>query len=276
MYAIHNGANVVNVSIGPNFNGLDILPIQDQDYIARTQFKNEEKVWKRIINVANEHNVIIVFAAGNDNILANIPPENRTNFTVNVAAVDSQIKRTDFTNYGEGSNVSAPGKCIKSSVPVNDYAVFDGTSMAAPIVSGTIALMKSLKPDVSVTDVLNILRATGEKVSENVPPMIQVDDALIALQTGKYPTSLPKETSPVDSNNGNNNSTIGGVLPDDATESHTDNENPNCPGGSSNAGVGSSNPGNEGIGTDYDAIRKLIEEYKRKIRELEKLLPENK
>ncbi len=303
MYAIHNGANVVNVSIGPNFNGLDILPIQDQDYIARTQFKNEERVWKRIINVANEHNVIIVFAAGNDNILANIPPENRTNFTVNVAAVDSQIKRTDFTNYGTGSNVSAPGKCIKSSIPVNDYAVFDGTSMAAPIVSGTIALMKSLKPDVSVTDVLNILRATGEKVSENVPPMIQVDDALIELQTGKYPTNQPgesggkeesgnasigdisspadnngsiDETSPVDSNNGNNNSTIGGVLPDDATESQTDNENPNCPGGSSNAGVGSSNPGNKGIVTDYDAIRKLIEEYKRKISELEKLLPENK
>ena len=303
MYAIHNGANVVNVSIGPNFNGLDILPIQDQDYIARTQFKNEERVWKRIINVANEHNVIIVFAAGNDNILANIPPENRTNFTVNVAAVDSQIKRTDFTNYGEGSNVSAPGKCIKSSIPVNDYAILDGTIMAAPIDSGTIALMKSLKPDVSVTDVLNILRATGENVSENVPPMIQVDDALIALQTGKYPTSLPgesggkeeggnasigdissptdnngsiEETSPVDSNNGNNNSTIGGVLPDDATESQTDNENPNCPGGSSNAGVGPSNPGNKGIGTDYDAIRKLIEEYKRKISELEKLLPENK
>lgn len=60
MYAIHNGANVVNVSIGPNFRGLDILPLPDQDYIAKTQFKNEERVWKRIINVANEHNVIIV------------------------------------------------------------------------------------------------------------------------------------------------------------------------------------------------------------------------
>ena len=40
MYAIHYGANVVNVSIGPNFRGLDILPLPDQDYIAKTQFKN--------------------------------------------------------------------------------------------------------------------------------------------------------------------------------------------------------------------------------------------
>ena len=54
-------------------------------------------------------------------------------------------------------------------------------------------------------------------------------------------------------------------------DAQTDNENPNCSGGSSNAGVGPSNPGNKGIGTDYDAIRKLIEEYKRKISELENL-----
>lgn len=187
MYAIHNGASVVNVSIGPNFRGLDILPLPDQDYIARTQFKNEERVWRRIINVANEHNVIIVFAAGNDNILANIPPENRTNFTINVAAVDNQIKGTDFTNYGRGSNISAPGKGIISSVPVNEYAVFDGTSMAAPIVSGTVALMKSLNPEVSVEDILHILQATGERVSDYMPPMIQVDDALIALKTGVIP-----------------------------------------------------------------------------------------
>lgn len=187
MYAIHNGANVVNVSIGPNFRGLDILPLPDQDYIAKTQFKNEERVWKRIINVANEHNVIIVFAVGNDNILANIPPENRTNFTVNVAAVDRQIKGTDFTNYGRGSNISAPGKGIYSSIPVNEYAVFDGTSMAAPIVAGTVALMKSLNQDISVTEVLHILQATGERVSDYMPPMIQVDDALIALKTGVIP-----------------------------------------------------------------------------------------
>lgn len=39
MYAIHNGANVVNVSIGPNFRGLDILPLPDQDYIAKLNSK---------------------------------------------------------------------------------------------------------------------------------------------------------------------------------------------------------------------------------------------
>ena len=307
MYAIHNGASVVNVSIGPNFRGLDILPLPDQDYIARTQFKNEERVWRRIINVANEHNVIIVFAAGNDNILANIPPENRTNFTINVAAVDNQIKGTDFTNYGRGSNISAPGKGIISSVPVNEYAVFDGTSMAAPIVSGTVALMKSLNPEVSVEDILHILQATGERVSDYMPPMIQVDDALIALKTGVIP-ELPDTNGNTNNEIANPNVGDGGSSGNNPINGETPiNENPgetggnvggNTPGDTGKTpGQDVQNPGNkpsptdpvndngkttpptsegENDGTDYDAIRKLIESYKRKISELEKLLPENK
>lgn len=250
MYAIHHGANVVNVSIGPNFKGLDILPIPDQEYIGRTQFKNEERVWKRIINVANEHNVIIVFAVGNNNILANIPPENRTNMTLNVAAVDRNIKGTDFTNYGIGSNISAPGKGILSSVPVDEYAVFDGTSMAAPIVSGTVALMKSLKPEISVSDILHILQATGQIVSDYIPPMIQVDDALMALKTGVIPkkkdNNMNNHPNP---NKSNENANSKETLP--ISEKKSD-------------------------GTDYNAIRELIESYKQKINELEKLLPENK
>lgn len=246
MYAIHNGATVVNVSIGPNFSGLDILPVSDQEHIVRTQFKNEERVWRRIIEAANEKNVIIVFAVGNDNIIASIPPENRTNLTVNVAAVARNFKETDFTNYGKGSNISAPGKGILSSVPTNQYAIFDGTSMAAPIVSGTVALMKSIKPDVAVSDVLTILQQTGRVVSNYVPPMVQVDRALEMLKTGAPPTDT---SNPANANDGS------GAVTADPSVSITSPE--------------------ENEGTDYDAIRRMIEFYKQKINELEKLLPEN-
>lgn len=242
MYAIHNGAMVVNVSIAPNFRGLDILPISDQKLIARTQFKNEEKVWRRIIQVANKKNVIIVFAVGNDNIIANIPPENRTNSTVNVAAIAKNFKETDFTNYGQGANISAPGKGILSSVPTNQYAIFDGTSMAAPIVSGTVALMKSIKSDVTISDVLTILQQSGRAISNYVPPMVQVDKALEMLKTGT-PFSSPDKNA--------------GVVSD-------------------SPGIGIDKPvPEENNQTDYEAIRKMIESYKQKIQELEKLLPEN-
>lgn len=263
MYAIHNGADVVNVSIGPKFKGLDILPIRDQDYIAKNNFKNEERVWKKIIKIANEHNVIVVFAVGNDNILANIPPENRTNLSINVAAVDEKIKETDFTNYGNGSNISAPGKGIISSVPVNDYAVFDGTSMAAPIVSGTVALMKSCKPDISVSEILHILQSTGKQVvGGKMPSMVQVDDALVALTTGAIPDRTDEENPFADKSESEDKS-----APKNGDAEEQENE--------------SSSEDNdvltEGVKEpDYESIRRLIEEYRRKISELEDLLPENK
>lgn len=271
MYAIHNGADVVNVSIGPNFKGLDILPIPEQDQIAKTQFKNEERVWKRIINVANQHNVIIVFAVGNDNILASIPPENRTNQTVNVAAVNKRIRGTDFTNFGMGANISAPGEAIVSSVPINKYDKLSGTSMAAPIVSGTIALMKSLNSELSVSEILHILRTTGEKVSEYIPPLIQVDDALIAIKTGHIPPIQPGHDNgnEIDSTS-NAHATL---LPEQPSNENSDTAENNS---NKEEQTQKDIPDKNNNENDYDAIRKLIETYKRKIKELEKLLPENK
>jgi hypothetical protein len=282
---------------------LDVLPVSDQDYIAKTQFKNEEKVWRRIVEVANEHNSIIVFAVGNDNILAYVAPENRVGYTVNVAAVSKEYEGTDFTNWGRGSNISAPGKEIVSSVPVNDYAVYDGTSMAAPIVSGTVALMKSQNEDITVMEVLKILQASGRKISDYIPPMIQVDAALQMQKSGVIPdqgtdSSIQEYpiagggTNPGTPINGNQPGGSVGDLP--GSNPGTQPQQP-LPGGGttqpSDPGSGQMPPGGQQpitgdtpgddsnaskSGTDYDAIRRLIEEYKRKISELEKLLPENR
>lgn len=188
MYAIHNGANIVNVSIGPSFQGLNQLPIEEQIKVAQQYFKNEEKVYRRIINAANEKNVILVFAAGNDNIVTAILPECRlTNNTVNVAACSSEYKSSRFTNYSLGTNVSAPGEGIYSAYPNNSFKQFDGTSMAAPIITGTIALMKSIKPDINVKQCIAVIQKTGKNLDEFIPPMVLIDQALIAVKNGDIP-----------------------------------------------------------------------------------------
>lgn len=230
MYAVHHGADVVNVSIGPDFKGLDVLPEEQQMRIAQTQFKNEEKVWRRIINVANRNKVVLVLAVGNDDILASIPPECRTDGTLNVSAVSKEYKVTDFSNYGAASNVSAPGQSIASAFTDNLFAVFDGTSMAAPIVAGTVALMKSIDKNITISEVRSILRQSGRVVGGDIPPMVQVDRALQMQRDGGVITA--PENSDVDES--------------------------------------------EAQVTDYDAIRRLIEQYKQKINDLERLLPENK
>lgn len=188
MYAIHNGANIVNVSIGPSFQGLNQLPIEEQIKVAQQYFKNEEKVYRRIINTANEKNVILVFAAGNDNIVTAILPECRlTNNTVNVASCSSEYKSSRFTNYSLGTNVSAPGEGIYSAYPNNSFKQFDGTSMAAPIITGTIALMKSIKPDINVKQCIAVIQKTGKNLDEFIPPMVLIDQALIAVKNGDIP-----------------------------------------------------------------------------------------
>lgn len=188
MYAIHHGASVINISAGESFSGLSALPESAQLDLANNYFKNEELVWNRIFTVAKKKNVTIVFAAGNDNILACVPPEHRNCEVITVAAVDHSSKATQFTNYGPGANVSAPGVDIYSSVPGNKYQCADGTSMAAPIVSGAVALMKSVNPNLEAQDIIRILQKTGTPTDADVVrPLIQLDKAIDAVKAGQVP-----------------------------------------------------------------------------------------
>lgn len=237
LYAVHSGADVVNISIASSFKGLGILPEDEQMNIIKNRFKSEEWVWHRVLNIAQSKNTVLVFAAGNDKVLTNLPPEHRTNRSINVTAVDKNISGSGFTNYGNGSVVAAPGVDIYSTYPVNTFNTLDGTSMAAPIVTGTVALMKSLNKSLTTSQIIHILTQTGKPAKGNVGPMIQVDKALNMIQTG--------------------------LIPDANTETIEDiNYNP-------------INPTPYNNESDYDAIRKQIEEYRRKIKDLEKLLPEN-
>lgn len=273
MYAVHKGADVVNISIGPSFQGLNQLPVELQNEIAQTQFKNVEKLWNRVCKLAADRNTILVFAAGNDDILSSVPPENRTSVAITVGAVDQNLYPTEFTNYGPCTDISAPGKEIYSSFPGNEFRSFDGTSMAAPIVTGTIALMKSLKKDLTVKQAYNVLYNTGADVYGFMPPMVQVNLALDAVKRGDF--SEPKERTfrsvpdsqgiPAGTDAPSSWETpAGGIIVE---------EGPGRIGEIGDANQPISIDGNE---QDYDAIRKLIAKYKQKIKELEGQLPENK
>ena len=190
MYAIHHDANVINVSAGECFTGLNALPESAQLDLANNYFKNEEFVWNKIFAVAKKKNITIVFAAGNDHILACVPPEHRNCEVVTVAAVDHGLKATQFTNYGPGANISAPGVDIYSSVPGNKYQFADGTSMSAPIVSGAIALLKSLNPNLESEDLIRVLQSTGKPTdADNIRPLIQLDKAVEAVKASDIPNA---------------------------------------------------------------------------------------
>ena len=259
MYAIHHGADVVNLSVGPSFKGLNQLPVDQQNEIAQRQFKNVEKLWARVCALAAKKNCILVFAAGNDDILSSIPPENRNASSIVVAAVDKNLYPTDFTNYGPCSDISAPGKGIYSSYPHGGFKSFDGTSMAAPLVSGTIALMKSIKKNLTVEQARNVLYKTGSDVYSFMPPMVLVDKALEGVKRGDFSTPTQREMKPVPDGAGDE-SAANRASP--VTERSPIEGNPPSP--------------SQGYETDYEAIRKQIARYKQKIEELERLLRQNR
>lgn len=259
MYALHHDADVVNISIGPSFKGLNVLPVEQQNRIAQTQFQNVAFLWARVCKLAAQKNTILVFAAGNDDILTSIPPENRNASSIVVTAVDQRMYPTVFTNYGPCSDISAPGKGIYSSFPSNAFQSCDGTSMAAPIVTGTVALMKSIKKDLTVEQARNALYSTGADVYGWIPPMVLVDKVLAATKKGDFKRIERKGHSVPDNVDVHMNS---GQIPVDG---------PGSVGVVKDPVPVQQNPGGE---TDYDAIRRQIAEYKKKIEALEQLLPQ--
>ena len=178
LYAVATGADVINMSAGPSYAGCGDVPLDFQREFSKRCQKDEERLWKMVLAKAKKKNCIVVFSAGNDHVLSCMPPQNRTGEAIVVCASEKGNKATAFTNYADASTISAPGLDIYSSVPGNKYSCLDGTSMAAPIVSGLVALMKSQKPDITIAEVIAILQKTGVKQNGNVPEMVQANKAL--------------------------------------------------------------------------------------------------
>ena len=62
--------------------------------------------------------------------------------------------------------------------------MLDGTSMAAPIVSGAAALALSIRPDIKVEQIIGTIQQTGKKTDKYVPPMLILDKFLEAVKNG--------------------------------------------------------------------------------------------
>lgn len=115
-----------------------------------------------------EHDILFVAAAGNEGIdvdrIPVYPGSIYAPHVINVGASSSVGALSYFSNYGLlGVDLAAPGVDIYSTTPFNSAENMSGTSMAAPIVAGMAAILKSMNPSMSVQELKN-------KVRESVTP----------------------------------------------------------------------------------------------------------
>lgn len=163
-HAAENGASVINNSF--TFVEFDIRDYSPED--IRVGLPGLISGADAIV----ENDIVSVFATGNEGFAnpespADLPvlfPEYQDNW-VAVGAVDENGDLMSFSNAcGDAAEwcLVAPGHLVESTVPGGNYDYMRGTSMAAPIVSGGVALMREAWPHLTAGEITEILFTTAD------------------------------------------------------------------------------------------------------------------
>jgi subtilisin family serine protease len=131
-YAVDHGALIINLSFGST---------------------EDSQVMHDAVSYAEQRGVLLVAAAGNEAKSSDVAPQFPAHWesqVMSVAAIDSDNRKAGFSNYGSSVSVSAPGVDIVSLYPgannTSDYAMWSGTSFAAPLAAAEGALILEADP----------------------------------------------------------------------------------------------------------------------------------
>ena len=160
-YAVDNGASVINMSFGKAYS------------------PHQEKVYEAF-QYADSKGVLLIHAAGNDAKDIDIEPNYPTSMysfqdvkldhflTIGASTKDKDTLTASFSNFGKkGVDIFAPGFEIYNSVTENQYQNLQGTSMAAPMVAGVAAMLKSYFPSLSMSEIKSIILSSGTTYKGN-------------------------------------------------------------------------------------------------------------
>lgn len=126
--------------------------------------KGETLILKEAIQKALQQGIPIVAAAGNWNISTEKVYPASYPGVIAVSAITAALEKVPTSNFGWEVDISAPGYDIVSTYLDNEYKALTGTSMATPFVSGTLAIIKSLYPELDLIELRNHLFLTADDI----------------------------------------------------------------------------------------------------------------
>lgn len=170
--AVDAGAHVVNISAG-----LTGFP----------PALSEESKLTTALDYAVRHGTLVVVAGGNEAQVGS-SALTRHPWVIPVVAVNLEGRPISQSNLGRSigrNGVAAPGYAIHTLAPQGSTQTFSGSSAAAPFVTGTVALLKSLFPMADSSDMLAALRLTDGDTRNRraiVPPLLNAWSAYERLR----------------------------------------------------------------------------------------------
>jgi subtilisin family serine protease len=142
LYAINNGARVINMSFG--------------DVVV-------SRFLKDVIYFAYSEGIVIVASAGNSGTDITHYPSGLEK-TISVGASDRSDNRAGFSNWGYSIDLVAPGVDILSPKANGGYDTVNGTSFSAPMVTAAVGLIMSNNPEYSIEEIRNILKTSADDI----------------------------------------------------------------------------------------------------------------
>ncbi len=167
IYAVDNGASVINMSFGKGYSW-------------------DKEAVDKAVKYAAKKDVLLVHAAGNSSLNTdeedNFPNdryEKRGWFRKKMAKNWLEIGAlswkpgenavASFSNYAKGNvDLFAPGYQINSTTPDQGYQALSGTSMAAPVIAGVAAVLRSYFPTLTAEQVKEIMMSTTTPINQKV------------------------------------------------------------------------------------------------------------
>ncbi|MDN4071691.1 S8 family peptidase [Fictibacillus terranigra] len=140
-YAADKGAKVINLSLGGGYS----------------------RVLEYALKYAADKGATIVAATGNDgDSMVSYPGSSK--YAIGVGATNDMDVVSDYSNYGEGLDLVAPGSNIPSLVPNGNVTYMSGTSMATPHVAAVAGLLLSENPRLKAKEVERILTQSADEI----------------------------------------------------------------------------------------------------------------